>query len=130
MIEIKNLVKTFGDFSAVKGISFNVEAGEIFGFLGPNGAGKSTMVKMRPPGREIRLGAVIRMINHNGDCPVNLLKQHHPYHPVRPGHGAEAHQQAGVLAEFRSAALPSRSSSALRHSISGSGEPLHISRHK
>ena len=46
IIEVKNLVKKFGDFTAVDDISFNVEKGEIFAFLGPNGAGKSTTIKM------------------------------------------------------------------------------------
>ena len=41
-----NIVKKFGDFTAVNGISFAVEAGEIFGLLGPNGAGKSTLIRM------------------------------------------------------------------------------------
>lgn len=45
-IEVKNLVKKFGDFTAVKDVSFNVKKGEIFAFLGPNGAGKSTTIKM------------------------------------------------------------------------------------
>ncbi len=45
-IEVRNLVKKYGDFTAVKGISFDVEAGEIFGFLGPNGAGKTTTINM------------------------------------------------------------------------------------
>src|SRR6267143_5453381 len=46
MIQVQNLVKKFGDFTAVKDISFTVEAGEIFAFLGPNGAGKTTTIKM------------------------------------------------------------------------------------
>ncbi len=46
MIEIKNLEKRFGDITAVAGVSFNVERGEVLGFLGPNGAGKSTTMKM------------------------------------------------------------------------------------
>lgn len=41
-IETKSLTKSFGDITAVDGVSFSVEKGEIFGFLGPNGAGKST----------------------------------------------------------------------------------------
>ena len=45
-IEVDGLVKRYGDFAAVDGISFDVEPGEIFGFLGPNGAGKSTTIKM------------------------------------------------------------------------------------
>jgi len=43
-IEVENLVKKYGDFEAVKGISFKVKRGEIFAFLGPNGAGKTTTV--------------------------------------------------------------------------------------
>src|SRR5205807_846748 len=39
-------VKKFGDFTAVNGVSFSVEHGEIFGLLGPNGAGKSTLIRM------------------------------------------------------------------------------------
>src|SRR5579864_8728629 len=46
MIRARDLVKKFGDFTAVKGISFEVERGEIFAFLGPNGAGKTTTIKM------------------------------------------------------------------------------------
>jgi ABC-2 type transport system ATP-binding protein len=45
-IDVRNIVKRFGDFTAVKGISFEVGAGEIFGLLGPNGAGKSTLIRM------------------------------------------------------------------------------------
>ena len=46
MLEVKNLRKRFGDFEAVKGISFGVKKGEVLGFLGPNGAGKSTTMRM------------------------------------------------------------------------------------
>ncbi|MDE2213313.1 MAG: ATP-binding cassette domain-containing protein [Patescibacteria group bacterium] len=46
IIEVSHLSKTFGDFTAVKDISFSVRAGERFAFLGPNGAGKSTTIKM------------------------------------------------------------------------------------
>jgi ABC-2 type transport system ATP-binding protein len=45
-IDVRQIVKRFGDFVAVKGISFAVEEGEIFGLLGPNGAGKSTLIRM------------------------------------------------------------------------------------
>src|SRR5437762_6646469 len=45
-IDVRDIVKKFGDFTAVKGISFEVQEGEIFGLLGPNGAGKSTLIRM------------------------------------------------------------------------------------
>lgn len=46
MVEIQNLRKTFGEITAVDGVSFTVGQGEVVGFLGPNGAGKSTTMKM------------------------------------------------------------------------------------
>ena len=46
VIQVENLTRKFGDFYAVKNISFEVTKGEIFGFLGANGAGKTTVIKM------------------------------------------------------------------------------------
>ncbi|MCI0554978.1 MAG: ATP-binding cassette domain-containing protein [Anaerolineae bacterium] len=46
MLETQNLVKNYGDFTAVKGISFDIKEGEIFSLLGPNGAGKTTTISM------------------------------------------------------------------------------------
>ena len=46
MIEVKSLTKSYGAIEAVKGISFEVRAGEIYGFLGPNGSGKTTFIRM------------------------------------------------------------------------------------
>ena len=45
IVEVSDLVVRFGDFTAVDGISFHVNRGEIFGFLGPNGAGKTTTIR-------------------------------------------------------------------------------------
>ena len=45
-IDVREIVKKFGDFTAVNGISFTVDQGEIFGLPGPNGAGKSTLIRM------------------------------------------------------------------------------------
>ena len=46
MVTVKNLKKVYGDFTAVDGISFDIQEGEIFGFLGPNGAGKTSTINM------------------------------------------------------------------------------------
>ena len=46
ILEVQNLVKQYGDFTAVKGISFDIKDGEIFSLLGPNGAGKTTTISM------------------------------------------------------------------------------------
>ena len=46
MIEVKNLVKQYGNHAAVDDLSFTVETGKVVGFLGPNGAGKSTTMNM------------------------------------------------------------------------------------
>ncbi len=46
MLQIKNIVKKFGSFSAVNGINVYINQGELYGFLGPNGAGKTTTIKM------------------------------------------------------------------------------------
>jgi ABC-2 type transport system ATP-binding protein len=46
ILEVHNLVKKYGDFTAVKGITFDIEEGEIFSLLGPNGAGKTTTISM------------------------------------------------------------------------------------
>jgi len=60
IITVRDLVKRFGDFTAVDHVSFEVKRGEMFAFLGPNGAGKSTTIKMlttllRPTEGEIRI---------------------------------------------------------------------------
>ena len=46
IVAVANLKKSYGDFQAVKGISFSIEPGEVFGFLGPNGAGKTSAINM------------------------------------------------------------------------------------
>jgi ABC-2 type transport system ATP-binding protein len=59
IITVKNLIKNYGSFQAVKGISFDVYKGEIFGLLGPNGAGKSTTLEIIETLREKTSGEVI-----------------------------------------------------------------------
>ena len=62
IISVKDLVKTYGDFEAVKGISFDVYEGEIFGLLGPNGAGKSTTLEIIETLREKTSGEIKKII--------------------------------------------------------------------
>ncbi len=59
IIQVRDLVKNYGSFQAVKGISFDVYEGEIFGLLGPNGAGKSTSLEIIETLREKTSGEVI-----------------------------------------------------------------------
>jgi ABC-2 type transport system ATP-binding protein len=58
IIEVKNLVKKYGSFEAVRGLSFSVQEGEIFGLLGPNGAGKSTTLEIIETLREKTSGEI------------------------------------------------------------------------
>src|SRR6516162_4923879 len=58
MIRAENLVKKYGDFTAVNDISFEVDQGEVFAFLGPNGAGKTTTIKMLTTLRKLTSGTV------------------------------------------------------------------------
>jgi len=73
-IEVRNLVKRFGDVTAVDGISFSVPTGALFGLLGPNGAGKTTTINMvtglaRPLAGEIHVGGI--------DCSHHLKAAQH-----------------------------------------------------
>ena len=59
IIQVRDLVKNYGNFEAVKGISFEVYEGEIFGLLGPNGAGKSTTLEIIETLREKTSGKIL-----------------------------------------------------------------------
>src|SRR6201985_834326 len=59
IISVNHLITKYGDFEAVKGISFTVQEGEIFGLLGPNGAGKSTTLEIIETLRDKTSGQVI-----------------------------------------------------------------------
>ena len=74
IISVKNLVKNYGAFQAVKGISFEVYQNEIFGMLGPNGAGKSTTLEIIETLREKTSGEVI-VDGHNLDKAPGEIKK-------------------------------------------------------
>ena len=65
MIELKDVTKKFGDFTAVDHLNMTIETGEFFGFLGPNGAGKSTVMK-----------SVIGFLRYDGTVRVDGLDNH------------------------------------------------------
>lgn len=73
MISVKDLVKNYGDFSAVKGISFEVLENEIFGLLGPNGAGKSTTLEIIETLRKKTSGSV-QVAGYDLDQSPNTIK--------------------------------------------------------
>jgi ABC-2 type transport system ATP-binding protein len=74
IITVTNLVKQYADFTAVKGISFEVYEGEIFGLLGPNGAGKTTTLEIIETLRVKTSGDVI-VDGFNIDTQANQIKQ-------------------------------------------------------
>jgi ABC-2 type transport system ATP-binding protein len=74
IISVSNLVKNYGQFQAVKGISFDVYEGEIFGLLGPNGAGKSTTLEIIETLREKTSGTVL-VDNLDLDKSPNEIKK-------------------------------------------------------
>jgi ABC-2 type transport system ATP-binding protein len=74
IIKVEDLHKKYGDFHAVKGISFDVKEGEIFGLLGPNGAGKSTTLEIIETLREKTSGTII-VDGYNLDDAPNEIKK-------------------------------------------------------
>lgn len=74
IIQVEDLHKKYGDFHAVKGISFEVQEGEIFGLLGPNGAGKSTTLEIIETLREKTSGTVIVDGLNLDDAPNEIKK--------------------------------------------------------
>src|SRR3954467_12690808 len=74
IITVKSLVKNYGDFNAVKDISFEVQEGEIFGLLGPNGAGKTTTLEIIETLRDKTSGEVM-VDGMNLDKSPNDIKQ-------------------------------------------------------
>jgi ABC-2 type transport system ATP-binding protein len=74
IISVKNLVKKYGSYEAVKGISFDVMEGEIFGLLGPNGAGKSSTLEIIETLREKTSGQVMVAGMDLDKEPANIKK--------------------------------------------------------
>jgi ABC-2 type transport system ATP-binding protein len=73
-IEVSDLRKSYGDFEAVRGISFSVEPGEVFGLLGPNGAGKTTTVEILEGYRE-RSAGLVSVLGHDPGRPTREMRE-------------------------------------------------------
>lgn len=76
MIKVKDVSKSFGDVEALKGVSFHIRKGEIFGFLGPNGAGKSTTINilntlLQPDKGEVLIED-LNIKNHKDNCKSSI----------------------------------------------------------
>src|SRR5882672_1331796 len=83
MIEIRNLTKKYGDFTAVDDISLSVSPGEIYGFLGPNGAGKTTTIRILA-GLSLPTSGVVRIAGHDVGSDGARTKSIVGYVPDRP----------------------------------------------
>ena len=87
MIEVRGLEKSFGDVTAVAGVSFTVGRGEIVGFLGPNGAGKTTTMRILagvfpPTAGDVRIDGRDPSVDPLG-CrrAVGYFPEHAPHYP-------------------------------------------------
>jgi len=83
MIEIRNLTKRYGDFTAVDDISLSVSPGEIYGFLGPNGAGKTTTIRILA-GLSLPTSGVVRIAGVDVSSDGIKTKSILGYVPDRP----------------------------------------------
>jgi ABC-2 type transport system ATP-binding protein len=84
IIEVQNLVKNYGSVEAVKGISFTVDQGEIFGLIGPNGAGKTTTLRVLATLLQITDGSV-QMFDIDLEKHPDEVRKHISYLPEDAG---------------------------------------------
>jgi ABC-2 type transport system ATP-binding protein len=73
-MEVEHIVKRYGDFEAVKDVSFRVAEGEIFGLLGPNGAGKSTLIRMMTTLIPVTAGKAV-VAGHNVEKDADAVRR-------------------------------------------------------
>ena len=83
-VEINNLVKNYGSFQAVKGISFHISEGEIFGLIGPNGAGKTTTLRVVSTLLQINSGNV-KILEYDLKTQPDLIRKIISYLPEDAG---------------------------------------------
>ena len=78
LLEIKNVVKRFGDYTAVNNVSLSVEAGEFFTLLGPSGCGKTTLLRMLAGFEQPDAGQILL----DGQDMSHVLPEKRPVHTV------------------------------------------------
>lgn len=83
-IEVKDLVKSYGGITAVKGITFNVNEGEVFGLIGPNGAGKTTTMRIMATLLQITSGS-IKVYGHDLSTEADEVRKIISYLPEDAG---------------------------------------------
>ena len=83
-VEVKNLVKNYGSIEAVKGISFDVNEGEIFGLIGPNGAGKTTVLRVVSTLLKINSGSV-KIMEYDMEKEADKIRKIISYLPEDAG---------------------------------------------
>ena len=83
-VEVKNLVKNYGPIQAVKGITFTINKGEIFGLIGPNGAGKTTALRIVSTLLQITSGTV-KVMNHDVEKQADEVRKLISYLPEDAG---------------------------------------------
>jgi ABC-2 type transport system ATP-binding protein len=83
-IEVKDLVKSYGGITAVKGITFNVNEGEVFGLIGPNGAGKTTTLRILATLLQISSGS-IKVFGHDLATEADEVRKIISYLPEDAG---------------------------------------------
>jgi ABC-2 type transport system ATP-binding protein len=83
-VEVKGLMKSFGDFQAVKDVNFTVEEGEVFGLIGPNGAGKTTTMRMMATLLQIS-GGSINIFGNDVEKDIDAVRKIISYLPEEAG---------------------------------------------
>lgn len=83
-VEVKNLVKHYGSIEAVKGVSFTIDKGEIFGLIGPNGAGKTTVLRIIATLLQITSGAA-KILDYDVEKQPNEIRRFISYLPEDAG---------------------------------------------
>ena len=125
MIELENLVKQFGDLTAVDNLSLTVEKGEFVAVLGPNAAGKTTTIKMlvgliKPNAGTVRVCGIDVQADLLEPVPAWCLQEGHPRRRSSTSHAICKSRWLCVLRKFEVQTVYGNSGGSLRKSLCGS----------